>query len=246
MGLVPSGGWATASGLRPKPSTTVRDAGAGEGRGRWGSDGVRTAEGEGRWGTCLRTRTHLSAILITRASRALQGKGCRRHLKTNANRRGRRPRRLEVGLPPTSGLGTHSSCARSGGERRPGGVAGGGGGGRRRRREKRAHESSGTEVRRHASWSQPRKSALTRLRHTACVSGCLPARVSWRSQTANAVHTNNMKQELIGRRHAHANARRRVSVPMVLGESRASETNIGVMSAFTSSEWERRAEAQVA
>ena len=38
---------------------------------------------------------------------------------------------------------------------------GGGGRRRRRRREKRAHESSGTEVRHHASWSQPRKSART-------------------------------------------------------------------------------------
>ena len=87
--------------------------------------------------------------------------------------------------------------------------------------------------------------ALTRLRHTACVSGCLPARGSRRSHTASAVHTR-MKQEPKGRRHALANARRRVSVPMVLGESRASETGIGAMSGFTSSECERRAEAQVA
>ncbi len=81
--------------------------GEGAGEGRYGSDGVRTAEGEGWWGTRIRTRTHLSAILNTRASRALQGKGCRRHLQTYANRRGRRSRRLEADMPfLTSGLGS--------------------------------------------------------------------------------------------------------------------------------------------
>jgi hypothetical protein len=105
------------------------------------------------------------------------------------------------------------------------GGEGDGGGVRSAHTKLAARKSAITRVGR----SRASPPALTRLRHTACVSGCLPARVSKRSQTASAVHTH-LEQELIGRRHAHATARRRVSVPMVLGESRASETGIGAMS----------------
>ena len=190
-------------------------------------------------------------MLNTRASRALQGKGCRRHLQTYANRRGRRPRRLEADMPLlTSGLGSTQLLREKrrsrttwwrGGRGGGGRKTGDGGGVRRAHTNLEAKKSAVTRVGR----SRASPPALTRLRHTACVSGCLPARGSRRSQTASAVHTR-MKQEPKGRRHALANARRRVSVPMVLGESRASETGIGAMSGFTSSECERRAEAQVA